>query len=60
MPQLERGGKYVFGWSQVSENGVIVIPGEAVGEYGHGSCTYFRQQELGRACDGDKISPKTI
>jgi bifunctional DNA-binding transcriptional regulator/antitoxin component of YhaV-PrlF toxin-antitoxin module len=34
MPQLERGGKYVFGWSQVSENGVIVIPGEAVGEYG--------------------------
>jgi bifunctional DNA-binding transcriptional regulator/antitoxin component of YhaV-PrlF toxin-antitoxin module len=34
MPQLERGGKYVFGWSQISKNGTVVIPAEAVNEYG--------------------------
>ncbi|HAS27742.1 MAG TPA: hypothetical protein DCR59_00835 [Dehalococcoidia bacterium] len=34
MPQMERGGKYVFGWSQVSQGGVVVIPGEAIQEYG--------------------------
>lgn len=35
MPQLEKGGKYVFGWSQIGENGDIVIPAEAVKEYGY-------------------------
>ena len=34
MPQLEKGGKYVFWWSQIGENGIVVIPGEAVNEYG--------------------------
>ncbi len=34
MPQMERGGKYVFGWSQVSQGGVVAIPCEAVKEYG--------------------------
>jgi bifunctional DNA-binding transcriptional regulator/antitoxin component of YhaV-PrlF toxin-antitoxin module len=34
MPQLVRGGKYVFGWSRVSEGGRILIPQEARDEYG--------------------------
>jgi bifunctional DNA-binding transcriptional regulator/antitoxin component of YhaV-PrlF toxin-antitoxin module len=34
MPQLVRGGKYVFGWSKVSEKGRIFIPQEARDEYG--------------------------
>jgi bifunctional DNA-binding transcriptional regulator/antitoxin component of YhaV-PrlF toxin-antitoxin module len=34
MPQLVKGGKYVFGWSRIGENGGIVIPAEAVKEYG--------------------------
>jgi hypothetical protein len=34
MPQLVKGGKYVFGWSRISEKGGIVIPAEAVKEYG--------------------------
>lgn len=34
MPQLEKGGKYVFGWSRIGENGNAVIPAEAVNEYG--------------------------
>ena len=34
MPQLVKGGKYVFGWSKVGESGRIVIPPEAVEEYG--------------------------
>lgn len=33
MPQLVKGGKHVFGWSQVSEDGGIRIPPEAFGEY---------------------------
>jgi bifunctional DNA-binding transcriptional regulator/antitoxin component of YhaV-PrlF toxin-antitoxin module len=34
MPQLARGGKYVYGWSKVSEGGRIAIPAEAMPEYG--------------------------
>ncbi len=34
MPQLVKGGKYVFGWSLASERGEIVIPPEAKEEYG--------------------------
>jgi bifunctional DNA-binding transcriptional regulator/antitoxin component of YhaV-PrlF toxin-antitoxin module len=34
MPQLVRGGKYVYGWSKVSDSGRIAIPPEAMGEYG--------------------------
>jgi bifunctional DNA-binding transcriptional regulator/antitoxin component of YhaV-PrlF toxin-antitoxin module len=33
MPQLARGGKYVFGWSKVGKTGKIVIPSEAMEEY---------------------------
>lgn len=33
MPQLVKGGKYVFGWSTVEDNGKIVIPPEAFSEY---------------------------
>jgi bifunctional DNA-binding transcriptional regulator/antitoxin component of YhaV-PrlF toxin-antitoxin module len=33
MPQLVKGGKYVFAWSKVGKNGRIVIPDEAIQEY---------------------------
>ena len=34
MPSLVKGGKYVFGWSRVGEEGNIAIPPEAIEEYG--------------------------
>jgi hypothetical protein len=34
MPQIAKGGKYVFGWSRIREDGKIVIPEEAFDEYG--------------------------
>ncbi len=34
MPQLVKGGKYIFGWSHVSDSGRIPIPDEARIEYG--------------------------
>ena len=34
MPQLVKGGKYVFGWCRVGHDGRIVIPLEALEEYG--------------------------
>ena len=34
MPRIAKGGKYVFGWSLVGESGRIVLPPEAVEEYG--------------------------
>lgn len=34
MPQLVKGGKYVFGWSKVHSEGKIIIPPEALEEYG--------------------------
>jgi hypothetical protein len=33
MPQLVKGGKYVFGWSLVDNTGRIAIPAEAGSEY---------------------------
>lgn len=33
MPQLVKGGKYIFGWSVVSATGNILIPEEAWQEY---------------------------
>lgn len=33
MPQLSKGGKYVYGWSRISARGRIRIPGEALREY---------------------------
>ncbi len=33
MPQLNKGGKYVFGWSLIREGGVIHLPTMAVDEY---------------------------
>jgi hypothetical protein len=33
MPQLVKGGKYVFGWSPVGPGGIIRIPDEAATDY---------------------------
>ena len=41
MPQLVKGGKHVFGWSGVSQEGVITIPEEAFKEYG-----FFKNEEV--------------
>lgn len=38
MPQLVKGGKYVFGWSLVQINGKISIPEEAFFEYKFNDC----------------------
>jgi hypothetical protein len=34
MPQLEKGGKFVFGWSRVREDNSLALSEEAVQEYG--------------------------
>lgn len=33
MPQLVKGGKYIFGWAVVQNDGRIKIPDEAFTEY---------------------------
>ena len=33
MPQLVKGGKYIFGWAKIGNNGEIRIPPEAYHEY---------------------------
>lgn len=33
MPQVTKGGKYIFGWSIICESGVIKLPKMAVEEY---------------------------
>lgn len=38
MPQLVKGGKHTFGWSRVGNGGRIVIPPEALEEYGLREC----------------------
>jgi bifunctional DNA-binding transcriptional regulator/antitoxin component of YhaV-PrlF toxin-antitoxin module len=34
LPQLVKGGKYAYAWSKVGPNGRIVVPNEAITEYG--------------------------
>ena len=34
MPQLVKGGKHAYGWSEVSPDGQIMVPPEALTEYG--------------------------
>ena len=34
MPQLVKGGKYTYGWSRVDSSGAVLIPPEAMAEYG--------------------------
>ena len=34
MPQLEKGGKWIFGWTSVSSAKTVLIPDEAFIEYG--------------------------
>jgi len=33
MPQISKGGKYVFGWSKIRADGGVLIPNEALQEY---------------------------
>lgn len=33
MPQMTKGGKYIFGWSEIGENGELIFPITAVEEY---------------------------
>ena len=33
MPQISKGGKYIFGWALIRENGQVIFPVPAVGEY---------------------------
>ncbi len=50
MPQLVKGGKYIFGWSAVSNKGVINIPDEAFLEYA------FNYDDKGILMSGSKRS----
>jgi hypothetical protein len=50
MPQLVKGGKYVFGWVYVRKDGSITIPNEAYLEYG------FIQDKNGFITSGSKRS----
>jgi hypothetical protein len=33
LPRLVKGGKYVYGWSEVGTTGEIAVPSEALAEY---------------------------
>ena len=33
MPQMSKGGKYIFGWALIRENGQVIFPAPAVEEY---------------------------
>lgn len=50
MPQLVKGGKYVFGWSTVNDDGQIAIPPEAFSEY------RFTSYQTGILIPGSKTS----
>lgn len=50
MPQLVKGGKHVFGWSIVGDDGTILIPPDAFSEY------QFTSYRTGILMPGSKTS----
>ena len=50
MPQLVKGGKYVFGWVKIQKDFSLTIPNEAYSEYG------FSPNEDGILMEGSKRS----
>ena len=41
MPQMTKGGKYIFGWSKIGQNGELTFPTMAVKEYNLQEETYI-------------------
>ena len=41
MPQMNKGGKYIFGWSKIGQNGELTFPTMAVKEYNLQEETYI-------------------
>ena len=41
MPQMTKGGKYIFGWSNIGQNGELTFPTMAVKEYNLQEETYI-------------------
>lgn len=41
MPQMTKGGKYIFGWSKIGQNGELTFPKMAVKEYNLQEETYI-------------------
>ena len=33
MPQMTKGGKYIFGWSKIKKDGKLSLPTMAIKEY---------------------------
>lgn len=60
MPQLSKGGKYVFGWSKISENGDVIIPAEAIEEYHLAPREKIILISGSKASGGFVVSPKPL
>jgi len=60
MPQLVKGGKYVYGMSRVGSTGSIVIPPEAMREYGYKDGDYVILMSGSRKSGGFGVTQKGI
>jgi hypothetical protein len=60
MPRIAKGGKYVFGWSRIGEDGKFVIPGEALEEYKLKPNTEVILVPGSKTSGGFGISPRTL
>jgi bifunctional DNA-binding transcriptional regulator/antitoxin component of YhaV-PrlF toxin-antitoxin module len=57
VPRIARGAKYIFGWSKVGGDGRIVLPDEALEEYGLGAGAEVVLVPGSKASGGFGISP---
>ncbi|MBU7043551.1 MAG: hypothetical protein HXS47_08165 [Theionarchaea archaeon] len=60
MPQLVKGGKYVFAWTVVGKTGEITIPDEAVEEYRFSSGPVFILTGSKRSGGFALVSPESL
>ena len=60
MPQLSKGGKWIFGWVVVNENRKIRIPPEAFSEYGFCSGEVVLFTHGSRTSGGFSLGRQTI
>jgi bifunctional DNA-binding transcriptional regulator/antitoxin component of YhaV-PrlF toxin-antitoxin module len=60
LPQLVKGGKYVFGWAVVDNRGSMRIPDEAKDEYGFKNHDRIYVLQSSKASKGFAITTRTL
>lgn len=60
MPQLSKGGKFIFGWCLIRDNGLIKLPSIIIDEYGLSDKTHIFLVTGSKQTGGFSLMPKHL